>query len=190
MKQKIFLVLLIIFTSNSLAQSSNFVIEANYPVVTDDNFYGRDFNGIIDLGVKYGFAEINAIKIGAAFNSGLLINNSNLNQEFSDFKITSYLLQPKIFAAINLSQIHPFVGFGYSFLFSDVSGTNSGIDASNASDVKDGINLNIGTHYFLTDDIFVQVQYDFVKFRQDEGVPNDKFMSNMNILKVGLGLQL
>lgn len=190
MKQHIFLVVLIIFTSKSFSQSSNLTIEANYPVFIDDNFHGRDVNGIIDIGAKYRFTEIKTVKIGAAINSGLFINNSNLNRDFVDFKITSYLLQPKIFAELNSFKIRPYLGFGYSFLILDVSGTSHEIDVSESSVVKDGINANFGAYYYLTDKIFIQVQYDFFKLKQDKGVPNNKYMTNMNILKLGLGLRL
>ena len=193
MEKLFFIGLLLIFTSTSFSQTSNFTIEANYPMLIDNNFYGREFNGILDLGAKYRAVEFKNLRLGAAINTGLLINNSNVNQDFSDFRITSYLLQPKLFTEINiptLSTLHPFVGVGYSFLISDVSGTNSGLDVSNASDTKNGINVNLGIYYDLTDNIFVQVQYDFVKFRMDEKMPNDGFITNLNILKIGLGLHL
>ena len=190
MKQNIFLVLFIIWTSTSFSQSSDFTIEANYPILIDDNYYGKEFNGIVDIGAKYRFSKLKDLKVGAAINCGLLINSSNLNQDFSDFKITSYLIQPKIFTELDLANLHPFIGFGYSFLISNVSGTNSGIDVSNASNTKNGFSVNLGTYHYLTEKIFVQVQYDFVKFRTNEEVPDDNFITYMNILKIGLGLRL
>jgi hypothetical protein len=192
MRKFFFIGLILIFTSKSFSQTSNFTIEANYPMLIDNNFYGREYNGILDLGAKYRAVEFKNLKLGAAINTGLLIDNSNSNQDLSDFRVASYLLQPKIFTELNiptLSKLHPFVGLGYSFLISDVSGTISGLDVSDTS-TRNGINVNFGIYYDLNNNIFLQIQYDFVKFRMDEKMPNDSFITNMNILKIGLGLRL
>lgn len=190
MKQQFILVLLVIFTSKSFSQDSDFSIEASYPLLIDDNYHGRDFNGIVDIGAKYRFAEIKGIRIGAAVNGGLLTNSSNQDQDLSDFKVTSYLLQPKIFAELDISELpnfHPFAGVGYSFIFSEISGTITDIDAS-TSNTRSGFNINLGAYYDLTNKIFFQGQYDFIRFSDHEEMSADPFISDVNISKVGLGL--
>lgn len=190
MKQRLLLALLLVFTMESFSQDSNLSIEANYPVLIGDNLIGEHYSGIIDVGAKYRFADYSAINIGASFNGGILVHNSN--NEFYDLKVTSYAIQPKIFAELDLKSIakfHPFVGFGYTFLISNASETINGLDVPDSSNTKSGINFNLGIAYDITEKWFAQVQYDFVKFKAEDG-PSDPFITNMNILKIGLGFRL
>ena len=193
MKQKLLLVLLLILSIKSFSQDSKFSIEMHYPIPIDQNFIGKNYNGIIDIGAKYRFAELTNINIGASINGGILVNNTNYNNENQDFKVKSYLIQPKIFAELkieSISKLHPFVGFGYTFMVFDVSGTNNGFDVSGSSKTESGINANFGFAYDITNKIFIDLQYDFVKLQVDKETPNTTFNTNVNLLKVGLGFRI
>jgi opacity protein-like surface antigen len=193
MKQKLLLALLLIFSIKSFSQDSKFSLELNYPVPIDENFVGKNYSGIIDLGAKFRFAELNPLNLGASLNSGILVNDSRPNNEFQDFKITAYLIQPRIFAELDIESIksfHPSVGLGYTFIIFDAKGTQNGFDISGGSQTQSGLNINLGIAYDINDKLFAQVQYDFVKISLESEIPNIKYNTNVNILKIGLGYRL
>lgn len=190
MKQKLLLILLLILTIKSFSQDSKFSIELNYPIPIDNNFVGENYNGIIDFGAAYRFANLNPLKMGASLNGGILVNNSNQNNGFRNFKVTSYVIQPRIFGELNLKSLekfHPTVGLGYTVMVFNASGTNNGIDVSDGDITDDGFNFNSGLKYDINEKVFAQVQYDFVKLGVDNDIPDTKFNRNINILKIGLG---
>ncbi|HSD06753.1 outer membrane beta-barrel protein [Flavobacterium sp.] len=192
MKQKL-LALLLILSIKSFSQDSKLTIEMHYPIPIDQNFIGKSYNGIIDIGAKYRFSEIKNINIGASINGGILVNNTNDNNGNQDFKVKSYLIQPKIFAELkikSISKLHPSIGFGYTFMVFDVSGTNNGFDVSGSSKTESGINANFGVAYDVTSKIFIDIQYDYVKLNVDKEIPNTTFNSEVNLLKVGLGFRI
>jgi opacity protein-like surface antigen len=193
MKQKFLLTLLLIFSIKSFSQDSKFSLELNYPITIDNNFVGENYNGIIDIGADYRIANLNPVNIGISLNGGVLVNNSNQNNGFLNFKVTSYVIQPRIFGELDLKSIdkfHPTVGLGYTIMVFNASGTNNGFDVSDASGTQSGFNFNFGLAYDITEKLFVQAQYDFVKLGVDNDVPDIKFNTNVNILKIGLGYRL
>tara|TARA_B110001450_G_C17407280_1_gene394236 strand:+ start:59 stop:637 length:579 start_codon:yes stop_codon:yes gene_type:complete len=192
MKQKILLTLLLIFSIKSFSQDSKFSIELNYPIPIDKNFVGENYDGIIDLGAKFKFVELNPLNLGASLNSGILVNDSRPNNEFQDFKITTYLIQPRIFAELDIESIksfHPFIGIGYTFIIFDAKGTQNGFDISGGSQTQSGLNIDFGVGYDITNKLSALVQYDFIKIGADE-VLDIKYNTNINILKIGLGYRL
>jgi hypothetical protein len=193
MKQKLLLVLLLIFTIKSFSQVSKFSIEANFPIPVGDNFLGENYGGIIDIGMKYRFSELKIVNIGASINGGFLKNYKV--EGIPVFDLNTYVIQPRIFAEFNiekLSKLHPQIGLGYSFLIFETTKYNgTGNPPKTDSDnTEDGINLNLGLSYDITDKLFVQVQYDFIKIGVDNDIPNTKYNTNLNILKFGLGFRI
>ena len=192
MKQNLLVGLLLIFTLNAFTQDSKFSLEANYPITIDQNFLGEDSYGIIDLGLKYRFVELNPLKLGISINGGVLVDNSNQNNSPQDFLVTTYIIQPKIFAEFNIQSIenfHPFIGLGYTFMNFQLSGSNNGMDVSGESDKLSGFGLNFGIAYDISRKIFIQAQYDFTKLNVDD-VPDIKFNTNVNLLKLGIGFRI
>ena len=193
MKHKFIVLLLLAIFTKSFAQDSKFSIELNYPLAIDNNFIGDDYSGIIDLGIDYKFTKLSPIDIGVSLNSSLMVNNSNLNSGSVDFKVTTYIIQPKLFGELNiesLKALHPSVGLGYTFMVFDPSGTISGVDVSGENDTQSGFNFNLGLAYDLSEKLFAQIQYDFVKLNPPSDVPDITFNTNVNILKIGLGYRL
>ena len=193
MKQKILLMLLLIFSIKSFSQDSKLSLELNYPIPIGNNFVGENYSGIIDIGTNYRLVDLNPINIGISLNGGVLVNNSNENNRFQNFKVTSYLIQPRIFGELDLESIdkfHPTFGLGYSIMLFETSGTINGFDISDTSDTQSGLNFNFGLAYDITEKLFVQAQYDFIKLGVDNNVPNTKFNTNVNVVKIGLGLRL
>ncbi|WP_426063362.1 outer membrane beta-barrel protein [Flavobacterium sp. DSP2-3-1] len=153
----------------------------------------ENYNGIFDIGAKYRFSKIKNINIGTSINGGILVNNTNDNNGNQDFKDKSYLIQPKIFAELtieSISKLHPFIGFGYTFMVFDASGTNNGFDVSGLSKTDSGINANFGVAYDITTKIFIGIQYDYVKLNVAEETLNTTFNTNVNLLKIGLGFRI
>ena len=68
MKQNLLVLLLIILSIKSFSQDSKASIELNYSIPIDENFIGKNYNGIVDAGVKYRFANLSFLNIGASFN--------------------------------------------------------------------------------------------------------------------------
>ncbi|MDF4203989.1 outer membrane beta-barrel protein [Maribacter sp. SA7] len=181
MKQKIFWTLsLLIITITSHSQDSKITAELNYPIPIDNNFLGENFNGIVDLGIKFRFIDLNPIKVGASFNGGILTRKT----DFQGANVSNYILQPRIFGELNLEsieKIHPHLGLGYTIMVFDFAG---------GSDNQNGFNLNFGFTYDFSEKFFAQLQYDFVRLGVEDNVPNTKFNTNVNILKIGIGYRL
>lgn len=189
----VIVVMLLISSIKSFSQDSKFSIELNYPILIDDNFIGENYNGIIDVGIGYDITNLNSINLGISVNGGVLVNNSNQNNGLQDFKITSYVVQPRVFGELNLESLdkfHPSVGLGYTVMAFSASGTNNGFDVSDQSDTQSGFNFNFGIAYDINDRLVAKAQYDFVKLGVDSNVPDIKFNTNVNILKIGLGYKL
>ena len=193
MKQKLLLALLLIFTIKSFSQDSKLSIEANFPIPIGDNFLGENYSGIINIGAKYRFSEFKILNIGASINGGFLkyskANSNNL------FDVNVYPIQPRVFAEFNiekLSKIHPQIGLGYSFLIfkAKPNGIIPNSQTTNLDKTESGVNLNLGLSYDITQKLFIQAQYDFIKIGVDNDVPDKKYNTNINILKFGLGLRI
>ena len=71
--------------------------------------------------------------------------------------------------------------------------TNRGLTVLDTSETLSGFNFNFGLSYDITTKYFVQVQYDFIKLGNDNGLPGIpaiSFNTNVNIWKFGLGYRL
>ncbi|TWI01268.1 opacity protein-like surface antigen [Flavobacterium tiangeerense] len=192
MKQKLFLVILFL-SLKSFSQDSKLSLEMHYPLTMGQNFISKNYSGIIDVGGKFRFSELKNINIGASLNGGILSNNTNDNNGDQDFRVKSYLIQPRIFSELKIEsvpKIRPFVGIGYTFMVFKATGTNNGFDVSASNSTESVINANFGVAYDITSKIFLDLQFDYVKLNVGNEVPKTAFNTNVNLLKVGLGLRL
>ena len=194
MRQKLLLTFLLIFTIKAFSQDSKFSIELNYPIPIDDNLIGRNYNGIVDAGIKYRFVNLDYMNVGVSFNAGMYKNSKN--DRVQPFDVTSYIFSPRIYSEFkikSISKLRPYVGLGYSILKfkADVDRFNSQNNLSiSSSESENGINLNFGIAYDLTNQLFAQIQYDFIKIGVNSEIPDIKYNTNINILKIGLGYRL
>ncbi len=197
MKRNFLYALLLIISINSFSQETQFTIEANYPFTTGENFIGKNYKGIADVGFKYRISDSKLVKMGASINGSLLKYNFKVQDDFAepfDYNVNAYFIQPRIFAELIIASIekfHPSAGIGYSFIIFNVSGPDP-LDFSNetANDTQNGINLNLAVTYDLTEQILIQLQYDFIKLGTANDIPNNSFNSNVNLVKIGLGFRL
>lgn len=191
--KKALLFLLLILSFNLFSQNSKFSIELNYPIPSDNNFIGKNYTGIIDLGVKYRILNKSIVNLGLALNANLLtFDNTNINSP-QDYKIYAYPIQPRMLCEFNIKSIeklHPYSSIGYSFIIFKASGTNNGYDISDLNETQSGFNINFGLAYDITKKLFVNAQYDFIKLSQKDDIPNTTYNSNVNLIKIGIGLRI
>ena len=196
MKQSLLFLFCYIIALTAFAQNSKFTLEAAYPLPVDDNFIGRNYKGIIDVGAKYRFSELPPFNLGFGLNGSILNNKNALlatTDVFLDITVTTFIIQPKVFAELDLESVpkfHPSVGLGYTFMIFNASGTDQAFGPSDTTDAQSGLNINFGVAYDISDRFFAQVQYDFIKLNVDGGVQDIKFNTNVNIIKFGFGYRL
>jgi opacity protein-like surface antigen len=196
MRLRLTVILLMFFTIKSFSQDSKFSIDANHPIAIGNNFLGQNYNGLVDLGAKYKFSDNKIVDIGASINFGFFQNTKSgataLNQLF-DVKV--FPIQARIFAEFNiqnLKKLHPQIGLGYSIIIYDAvwrENTNADLPAD-IDDNENGFNYNIGLSYDLTNKLFLQAQYDFIKIGVEDGIPDKSYNTNINILKFGIGYRI
>ncbi|MEL1247501.1 outer membrane protein [Flavobacterium helocola] len=182
-----FLVLTTLFSLNLFSQNSKLSVELNYPIPFDNNFIAENYKSIVDVGVKYRFINSKVINVGVAFNAGVLYFDNK--SYFQDYKVTNYMLQPKIFGEFNIQKFQPFIGIGYTSMIFNYKGSNNGFDISNESDTQSGIDFNIGLKYKALKNVFIQIQYDYIVLNVGDEIPRTKYNTNVNLLKIGLGYQ-
>lgn len=190
----IFFVLLLV-CGTLWAQDSHVSLELSYPLPVDANFVGRNYNGIANLGGKYTFAEIGFLDLGASLDLGAFTNAKDLRVQ--GFNVFAVFIQPRVFAALDtesLRRFHPAVGMGYSVLIFHAA-RNEFTDpnfpeAVDTTQTNDGINLNASLAYDVSERIYLQVQYDFLKVSYEGNLPDLKYNRNINLFKIGLGYRL
>ena len=176
------------------AQNPKFALEASYPVPFDDNFLGRNFNGILDLGMNYRFVSKPLVDVGIALN-GSIYRSPDSNDATQPFDVTIILIQPMVFGELNIvstPKFHPSIGIGYSFLNSEATNINPfvpGNVGNNRSENENGFSFNLGVAYDISSKLFAHAQYDFTKLNINGDVPDVTFNSNINIFKLGLGFR-
>lgn len=185
MKLKILIVTLFI-TINSFSQNSKLSLELNYPIPFDNNFIADNYKSIIDVGAKYRFINSKVINMGVALNAGVLYFKNNQNY-LQDYKVTNYMIQPKIFGEFNIQKFKPFFGIGYTSMIFDYSGSNNGYDISGENDTQSGIDFNVGIKYLVLNNVFVQIQYDYIILDVGDEIPRTKYNTNVNLFKIGVG---
>lgn len=194
-RKTVFTCMFFFFTLCSLSQERKWSLEASYPVPVDDNFIGKNYNGVLDLGAKFRFTEIGVLNIGAGFNAGILKGENQMqNWEGVDFKfnVMVYYIQPKVFAEFNIAkapEFRPFVYAGYSFMIFNAN-PGSGYDVSSETQTQNGFNIGTGFSYDINDTFFAQIQYDFTKINIEKGLPDIKYNTNINFVKIGVGIRL
>ena len=192
MKKNLLLILIIIYSVKLSSQNSELNLELNYPIPIDNNFFGENYNGIIDIGVGYKFFEINKFDFGISLNGGIFQTETDQSGGFKNFKITTYFVQPKIYGELNfesIEKLHLKFGIGYTTMIFDVAGTFNGLVLPEQNN-RNGFNLNFGLNYDITEKLFCQIQYDFIKLGAQNEASNRNYDRNINILKIGFGYKI
>ncbi|MCM4169209.1 hypothetical protein KCTC52924_00729 [Arenibacter antarcticus] len=200
MKYKLLLIPVLFFSINLIAQDLNYKwsVEANYPISVGDEL-GNDNPGIIDLGLKYRFVDLDIVTFGAGISAGIFHDNINSATENGiDFDETNLFIQPRVFAEFKLptmKRLHPSVGLGYTVVRSKFDGTignfaetpDEAIVSGTESD--GGVNINLGLSYDVNNRFYIQAQYDYIRLnvRPDNSQLNKN--QNLGLLKLGFGFR-
>jgi opacity protein-like surface antigen len=196
MRLKLTVILLLFFSIQSFSQDSKFSIDLNYPIAIGDNFLGQNYNGLFDVGANYKFSTNKIVDIGGSIHFGYFQNTkSNTTAINQLFEVKIFPIQPRIFAKFNIQnfkKLHPQIGLGYSILIYDAkaNGIETSILPADINDNKSGFNFNAKLAYDLTNKFFIQVQYDFIKIGVENGITNNSYNTNINIIKFGFGYRI
>jgi opacity protein-like surface antigen len=172
------------------AQQKKISLEANYPILVDQNFMGKHFKGKADLGVKYRFATIKSFQIGVGINGSYFVNDGKPAPSFIQYEMRVYMVQPKIFVEYRHMKLQKWcISFALGYTTMDFKGSATTFEEQISSfrEARQGINTTLGLTYDLTKNLFSQIQYDFSKMKVKDGFPDVDYNTNVTILKVGLG---
>lgn len=200
MKLKLLLIPAVLFSINSIAQDLNYKwsVEANYPISVGDGL-GNDNPGIVDLGLKYRFVDLNIVALGVGVNAGVFHDNiKSYTENGSDFDETNLFIHPKVFAEFNipgLNELRPSIGLGYTIVRSKFDGTLGNFADSpeeaiiSATNSDGGLNLNLGLSYDISKRFYIQAQYDYIRLNQrfDDSQRNRNL--DLGLLKFGFGFR-
>ncbi|MEO1484168.1 MAG: porin family protein [Bacteroidota bacterium] len=190
MTKHVVLALGLLISICATAQDKKWSIEANYPISIGDEL-GNDNPAIIDLGIKYRFTKLGIINIGAGVNAGVFRDNITSVTEpiLFDFDETNWLIQPKVFAEIQvpaLPKLRPFVSVGYTVITSKFKGDLLEGEGNVDSSTDGGFNVGFGLSYDVTKNFFILVQYDYVRNTIGiDGLPDIK--QDLGYFKIGVG---
>jgi opacity protein-like surface antigen len=176
MKKTLLTFLIISSCLTGFSQNSRLFLDINLPFPIGDNFIGKNYKGVFDLGFKFNMVKISKLKLGISNNVGLL--------NYPQVPVHALMIKPRLNAELGLKKITPYAGIGYSLFTYYYSPISPGIDKTN-----DGLNINFGLRYNLISIIYVKLDYDFIKFRTEKMV-NTSYNRNIMILNAGIGIKL
>jgi hypothetical protein len=161
---------------SGFSQNSKLHIDVNYPFPIGDNFIGKNYHGVIDLGIRYMPIKVSKIKLGISTNVGIL--------NYPQIPVRVLMIKPRLNAELGLKKLTPYAGIGYSFFKYNYSSTFPDTDKTN-----DGFNLNLGFRYNLISILYLKLDYDFIKFRIEQ-LPDISYNKNIMIINVGIGFSI
>ena len=167
------------------ASDKKFSVEASYPISLID---GYTSNGLLDLGLKYRYADLEISKLRIGVNGSLFTDKDFDNPIATSTKSKDYFIQPRIFGEFSLpgmQKLRPSIGLGYSFITTKLTEMTNGAEVSNSFNT-DGLNLNLGTSYDITKSFFAQIQYDLIFLGDDN---QSSFQDNFSAIKLGFGFR-
>ena len=102
------------FAAATHSQNNNLSIDLNFPVPIGNNFIGKNYKGLADIGIKYHFISLSKLRFGLSGNIGLL--NS------SDWDVNAIMIKPRISGEVSLWRLNSYIGVGYSIFRYDLNG--------------------------------------------------------------------
>jgi Opacity family porin protein len=177
------------------AQLKRFSLDFSYPYSLDSNLLKENYNGLVDVGLKYRIVKAPIINLGIAFNGSLFKANEikTFNQE--NVNLNAYFVQPKLFFEFNLKQVtrlRPYFAVGYSYNIKEdiyLQPTLSTGETNVVFTIKEeGIVLNTGVSLDITSWLYIHAQYDFLRLKN---INNPELETqNTNIVKAGIGFRI
>lgn len=180
--------LLIAFNGQCFSQDGKISLALSHPLPMGENFLADNYKGLLDLGLKYRFVHAKVLQMGLSVNAGLYEANT-INTVSVD--VFMWAVQPRLYASLNLpvTNLHPSVGIGYSFLNFDTTSANDIFPEVNYNDTRQGLNLNATLSYDFFRFLFVTAQYDLIFLKKKDDILDIDYNNNLGILKFGLGVR-
>ena len=174
----------IVVILNSLdAQNNKLSIDLNVPIQPfGDNFIRQNYDGIIDMGLKYNFLNVSKIDFGISSDIALF---DMVDASMFDTRTKLIMFRPRISGEIKISKLNPYAGIGYSLLYFNVVDKPDDFD-----NTSDGLNFNVGLKFHIMSKLYLNLGYDFIKIRTEGNIINNSYNRNIQILDLGFGLQL
>jgi opacity protein-like surface antigen len=188
--KKFILIISLIFVQISQAQLKRFSIDFSYPYALDKNFFEENYQGLVDVGLKYRFIKSPVVNFGVAFNGSLFKANEYYKLNPRNIDAASYFVQPKAFVEFNIKQIsnlRPYVSVGYAYNLLQNDVINNGQDVT-ITIKNQGIIFNTGLSYDFSNWFYIHIQYDFIKLKRIDNPEIETY--NSNIVKAGLGFRI
>lgn len=179
---------LMLLVNAMFAQTSDWSLEINYPLVIDQNFVGQNFDGLAELGLSYRLHEDLHYNLSATLHNSLLKDRSQIEDVITDFNVLLWFVQPRLkadFIFDSLPNVHPYVGVGYSFVRSFTNG-NVGTFFPQGGNTRSGINAIAGVTVDVSSQWYINAGYDFVRLSKVGTIANP-FLQNINTIKLGAG---
>ena len=195
--KKIIFITVITLSTFCFGQLTKFSIEASLPLPIGNNFIGKNYNGVADLGIKYRIQNLVLANIGFSLDGSLLQTSQSgyglSIDDYYSYKVNALAIEPRIYTELNMKKItrfHPSVGLGYSFLLFNVTSATPNIDSSTFKKTQSGVNVNLGLAFDFTKNIYMHTQYDYIVLTNtDSNAPKTTYNTNVTFLKFGLGVR-
>ena len=189
-KNNLFLVLVFFGSFILTAQDKKMAVTLAYPYIVSQEERLVEDTGILDFGFRYLFFTKDRVHVGVSAN-GVLSSGKNDLATSSSAKNTSFLVQPRIFGALDIDsqqKLQAFLSAGYSVGFYAFKSTISAQDAGQEGNLQNtsnttagGIGLGIGASYNINETWFSHLQYDY------NGQDGDTRSGNISYIKLGVG---
>jgi len=188
MKNLLTLLFIIAFSINAFAQDQKMSITAAFPLAVGDNF---DFIGLADLGVQYRIIALGPVSMGVSAHIGSLNDKNDFGSSLQKF--SAFLIQPKVFAELQIQSIElrPFMGIGYSW----VTFKSQIENRPDSKIARNGFSYSLGIAYDVNDSFFTHIQFDGSQLSfEQRGFANDPAPTGttnipLNLIKIGVGIR-
>lgn len=167
------------------AQESKLSLEVNYPIATGNNFIKENYTGVIDIGIRYKFAQPSKVGYGMSLHTSLYSNETTLAEFFSN-KVLS--VQPGLFIELDAGsneRFSPYIGVAYNALLFNTDNF-LGIRESD-SKIHHGLTGTIGFFFDISTKFYLNGQYSYNKVFYKQGASVSSFFTDISTLKAGVG---
>lgn len=189
MKKTIFITIFLFLSFNAFCQDSKLSATISYPLTIGDNFL-KEFTGYADVGLQYRFWDLNILSLGISANVSFIGNT----EDFGDISIkqSGTLVYPRIFVEVPVGaegRLKPVLGIGYGANIIRSKPSDNSIEFNPADEKRtwEGVNVNLGLAYDISDKIFILGQYDWAVIDREFSTNSDNYNNRGMLIKIGAG---
>ncbi|WP_036381773.1 outer membrane beta-barrel protein [Muricauda sp. MAR_2010_75] len=188
--------ILLIAISVQVSAQKKFSLDINYPLELSDGNSALD--GIANARLKYRFLNNESVSLGGSYSMDLMQGSLYTYYSPDSEKRTYYTHHLNVFIEHTLSAANKFrlaLGLGYTTqTFYVTTGRDeftpnvefpSGV--STTRDSVNGFNINFGASYDLTNSLFIQTYFQYIRLFVENTLFEETIGFNVNRLKFGIG---